>query len=119
MVEPAEDERMKRLEERLAAARKAEKPKPRPRIERQFSEASVAWRMVTELVAGLAIGFGIGYTLDGWTGHPPLFMVLFTVLGFVAGVRVMLRTAKELNRELEAEDKTAAGAEGPADREGK
>ena len=118
MVEPAEDERLKRLEQRLAAARQAEAPKPKPRIERQFSQANVAWRMVTELVAGLAIGFGIGYVLDGWTGHPPLFMVLFTGLGFVAGVRVMLRTARELNRELEAEDKTAEGADDPADREG-
>ncbi len=118
MVEPADDERLKRLEKRLAAARKAEAPKPRPRIERQFSQANIAWRMVTELVAGLAIGFGIGYVLDGWTGLTPLFMVLFTGLGFAAGVRVMLRTAKEVNRALGEEEKTAAGAESPADREG-
>jgi len=118
MVEPAEDARLKRLEERLAAARKAEAPKARPRIERQFSEASVAWRMVTELVAGLGIGFGIGYVLDGWTGLTPLFMLIFTGLGFVAGVRVMLRTADELNRDLKGEDRTADGADDPADREG-
>ena len=118
MDEPAEDPRLKRLEERLAAANKARAPKPRPRIERQFSEAAVAWRMVTELVAGLGIGFGIGYVLDGWTGLKPLFMVVFTTLGFVAGVRVMKRTADELNRELEGKDKSADGAKTPADRKG-
>ena len=52
--------------------------------------------MVTELVAGLLIGFGIGYGLDVLLGTTPILLVLFTLLGFAAGVRVMMRTAAEL-----------------------
>lgn len=58
----------------------------------------MAWRMVIELVTGLGVGFGIGYGLDVLFGAMPLFLVLFVLLGFAAGVRVMLGTARELGR---------------------
>ena len=54
--------------------------------------------MVIELVAGLAIGFGIGYGLDAVFGTQPLFLVIFILFGFAAGVNVMLRSAKEVQR---------------------
>ena len=62
---------------------------------------SRAW-MVIELVSGLGIGAAVGYGLDVLFGTLPVFLVGLTLLGFVAGVRVMLRTAKEL------QDKNAA-----------
>ncbi|MFN6952618.1 MAG: AtpZ/AtpI family protein [Albidovulum sp.] len=86
--------RLKALEEKLAAARKARAQTPRG--DEHFSAASQGWRMVIELVAGLGIGFGIGYGLDTLFGTLPIFLVLFTLLGFVAGVKTMLRTAKEI-----------------------
>ena len=61
--------------------------------------------MVIELVAGLGIGFGMGYGLDYLFGTIPIFLVLFTLLGLVAGVKVMLRSAKEVQ-----EKQTAATA---------
>jgi len=91
---------MKALEARIAAAKGQDKPKPR--VEVHFSQANMAWRMVTELVAGLGIGFGIGYVLDVWFHTRPLFLILFTLLGFAAGVNVMLRTAREVQKEAEA-----------------
>ncbi len=63
----------------------------------------MAWRMVIEMVSGLGIGFGIGLGLDALFGTMPLFMVLFTMLGFAAGVKVMLRSAKEMNEDRAAE----------------
>ena len=60
-----------------------------------------AWRMVIELVSGLAIGFGLGYGLDVFFGTLPIFMIIFTLLGFVAGIRTMLSTAKEVQRDQE------------------
>jgi ATP synthase protein I len=52
--------------------------------------------MVTELVAGLGIGFGIGYGLDMAIGTAPFLMLIFTLLGFTAGVKTMMRSAKEI-----------------------
>ena len=85
--------RLRQLEDRIAAARQAQAPKPR--TDEHYSAANLAWRMVIELVAGLGIGFGIGYGLDTLLGTMPILMVLFILLGFAAGVQTMMRTAKE------------------------
>ncbi|PQO22744.1 F0F1 ATP synthase subunit I [Rhodobacteraceae bacterium WD3A24] len=107
MAEPDAKERMRRLEERIAKARLTHDPPPR-QTQDHHSQAHVAWRMVIELVTGLVIGFGIGYGLDVLFGTQPIMLVLFTLLGFAAGVRVMLRTAEELNVANRAD--SAAGA---------
>lgn len=97
--EPDPD-RLKALEEKLAEARKASAPKPRG--DEHFSAASQGWRMVIELVSGLGIGFGIGYGLDRLFGTLPIFLVLFTLLGLAAGIRVMMRSATEIQKQQTA-----------------
>ncbi len=97
MRDPDPSERLKELEERIGKAKAAQEPAP-PK-EEHYTQAQVAWRMVTELVAGLGIGFGIGYGLDGLFGTMPIFLVLFTLLGFAAGVQTMLRTVKEVEKD--------------------
>ena len=56
--------------------------------------------MVTELVAGLLIGFVIGYGLDYAFGTTPVFLVIFIFLGFAAGVKTVIGSAQELQRKL-------------------
>jgi len=60
---------------------------------------SDGWRMVIELVVGMAIGFGIGLGLDIFLNTKPLFLIIFTLLGFVAGIKTMLNTARTMNQE--------------------
>lgn len=102
MVDPVEKERLARLEQRIESAKKAHAPE-RPHQEEHYSQAQLAWRMVTELVAGLGIGFGIGYGLDVLLGTLPFLLVLFTLLGFAAGVKTMLRSAAEIQNRMTAE----------------
>jgi ATP synthase protein I len=47
----------------------------------------------------MAIGFGLGYGLDVLFGTLPILMIVFTLLGFVAGVRTMLSTAREIQKD--------------------
>lgn len=61
-----------------------------------YDKAHVAWRMVSEIVAGIMLGAGIGYGLDWLFGTLPIMLILFILLGFVAGIKVMMRTAAEL-----------------------
>lgn len=70
-----------------------------PHVEDHYTQAHAGWRMVIELVVGLLFGFGIGYGLDRLFGTLPIFLVLFTMLGLAAGVRVMMQTARELQKE--------------------
>ncbi len=101
MIDQADKDRLATLEQRIDAAKKAEKPTSK--MEDHHSQAHLAWRMVVELVTGLLIGFGIGYGLDVLFGTLPLFLVLFILVGFAAGVRVMLRTATEVQKDKMAE----------------
>lgn len=64
----------------------------------------LAFRMVLELVVGIAIGGAMGYGIDWLIGTLPAFTLVFGLLGFAAGVRVMLRSAREMNRAYGADD---------------
>jgi ATP synthase protein I len=92
--EPDDQQRLRDLEARIAKVRAAHEPPP-PKQDSHVM-AQQGWRMVTELVAGLLIGLGVGWGLDAAFGTRPLFLILFVLLGLAAGIRVMLRTAKEL-----------------------
>ena len=102
MTEDDQKQRLARLEARLAKAKKAQAPKPR--VDEHYSQANLAWRMVIELVAGLGIGFSIGYGLDSLFGTIPILLVTFTLLGLAAGVKTMLRSAKEIQEKIEADE---------------
>lgn len=106
MSNQPDPDRLKSLENRIDALKETQKDAPAK--EEHHSMASAAWRMVTELVAGLGIGFGIGLGLDYLFGTRPFMMVLFVLLGFVAGVRVMIRTATELQEQRMKEAAKAA-----------
>lgn len=101
MSDAPDPERLARLDDRIAKAKKTQEPEPKK--DAQYSQAQHAWRMVVELVVGIAIGTGIGYGLDVLFGTLPWFLVLFTLLGFAAGVNVMLKTARELQKDNAAE----------------
>jgi ATP synthase protein I len=99
MAEPSDLERLRALEARIERMKVAQEPEPAK--EEGHVMAQHAWRMVTELVAGLLVGLGIGYGLDALFGTRPIFLVLFILLGFAAGIRVMMRSAQELQRKSE------------------
>ena len=85
------------LDEKIRAAQAVRAPKPRQ--ESKYEKASLAWRMVIELVVGMIMGMGIGFGLDSLFGTLPIFLILFSLLGFAAGIRVMMRTATELQQQ--------------------
>ena len=117
MADQADDERLKALEARIAAA-KAAVEGPRKAESSGHRQAQLAWRMVIELVAGLGIGFGIGYGLDSLFGTMPIFLVLFIFVGLAAGVKTMLQSAREAQFRIDAEQdkaKAAAAADGEGD----
>ena len=89
----ADADRLRALEAKLAALT----PKPEgPGPMGKYEQANLAWRMVIELVVGMVLGLAIGFGLDALFGTRPIFLVVFALLGFAAGVRTMLRTAQEV-----------------------
>ncbi len=101
MSENPDPERLKALAKKLEAAQA--EPTRKTHDAGKYSGAAPAWQMIVELTTGMAIGVVMGLALDAWTGLSPLFVVVFTLLGFAAGVRVMMQTAAAYQRKAEAE----------------
>ena len=55
------------------------------------------WRMIIELVTGMFLGVSLGLGLDYIIGSEPIFLIIFSLLGFMAGVKTMMATAKKMN----------------------
>jgi ATP synthase protein I len=105
MTDEPDAARLKALEARIAQV-KGKPGTAKPKDGGAFSQGEMAWRMVIELVSGMLLGLSIGFGLDYVFGTQPLFLVIFVLLGFVAGVRTMLRTAQTMAAE---QDKTSGG----------
>lgn len=111
-------DRLKALEDRINAARSSGATAKSRGGQDKFTQGSLAWRMVTELVAGMLLGLAIGYGLDSLFGTRPVFLMLFAILGFAAGVRTMVRTAEEVrNKRAEGARLRTEGAEAAARKE--
>jgi ATP synthase protein I len=80
--------------DQLQAKRAAKTPPP--------SQAGIAGRFATELVAALIVGGGLGWGIDWLLGQfgfhtRPVFLLVFVVLGAAAGILNVMRAAKEIN----------------------
>ena len=73
------------LSKRIDKALERKKGKHKKLIDEK-TFVNVFSRLATELLAGLLIGAGIGWTIDTWLGTTPWFLVLFFLLGGVAGI---------------------------------
>lgn len=52
-----------------------------------------ALRLSTELFAGVAVGFGLGWFVDKGLGTTPFGVVVFVLVGFAAGTINLVRAA--------------------------
>ena len=57
----------------------------------------VGLRMATDMVAGVLVGLFVGYNLDSWLNTKPLFLLIFLIIGMVAGLLNVIRTAHRLD----------------------
>ena len=73
---------------------KSKKEKVSPK---QIKVQNDGWRMIIELVTGMLLGVSLGLGLDYMIGSEPIFLIIFSLLGFMAGVRTMMATAKKMN----------------------
>jgi ATP synthase protein I len=108
MADEPDPDRLRALEERLGKVKGKPGQADRTSMGKGFSQGEQAWRMIIELVTGMMIGMGIGYGIDVVFGTLPIFLIVFSLLGFAAGVKTMLRTAEEMKQAQ------ASGQPGPA-----
>ncbi|MGB0852016.1 MAG: AtpZ/AtpI family protein [Pikeienuella sp.] len=107
--DPAEKD-IDALNAKIEAFRKARAPKPR-RKGGKFSAAGFGWRMTIDLVVGIMVGAAIGWGLDALFGTIPLFLIVMTMFGFAAGIRVMLVSVKDYEKDQAGGQVDPAGDE--------
>ena len=69
-----------------------------PKAAADSAGMGVGLRVAADLVAGVVVGAGIGYLLDRWLGTKPFLLMLMLVLGFVAGIMNVYRTAQNYEK---------------------
>ncbi len=86
------------FEQRLAAAKAREHAESTTQQEEaearaaQSSGLATGMRIGLEFVSGTLVGVAIGYGLDRWLHSTPWFLLLFSLLGFGAGMLNVYRT---------------------------
>jgi ATP synthase protein I len=98
--QPSADEaalsaRFQRLGERLGQVH-SDRPSDSSQGQRPTTDPSAVargFRLSAELVAGVVVGAMIGWLIDRGLGISPWGMIVFLLLGFVAGVLNVMRVA--------------------------
>jgi ATP synthase protein I len=91
--EAARSARLQKLGDRLKKTGRKSETHEGPRQTADPSALARGFRLSTELVAGVVIGAMIGWLLDRWLGISPWGLIVFLLLGFVAGVLNVMRAA--------------------------
>lgn len=93
--EAALSARLRGLGERLDQVRASRAPSNDAGAPQTADPSAIArgFRLSAELVAGVLVGFGIGWLLDRWLGTSPWGLMVFLMLGFVGGVLNVVRSA--------------------------
>src|SRR4051794_19835460 len=92
--DPALSARLKRLGQRLGEVgphRPVQNTPPRSAAD--MSGFARGMRLSTELVAGVLVGAALGWGLDRLLGTSPWGLIVLLMLGFVAGVLNVMRSA--------------------------
>ncbi|WP_188849329.1 AtpZ/AtpI family protein [Aureimonas glaciei] len=75
--------------------------------------AADGMKLASEFVAGILAGAGIGYLFDRILGTSPFGLVVFLILGFVAGVLNVLRSVGKTSTPVVPAPKDAIKGENP------
>ena len=64
------------------------------------SNLGVAFKLSTELVSAVAVGTIIGFILDNWFGTKPWLILIFFLVGVIAGIMNVIRSAKKMQKKI-------------------
>ena len=89
------NQKLKDLDHKLNEIRE-KKNLNKPTNGHAIKSAHIGWRMILELVIGILIGVLLGFGLDYLFNTTPIFLIIMIFFGFAAGVKTMMKTAKEI-----------------------
>jgi ATP synthase protein I len=85
-------DRLQHLDRKLDTAQ-GRQPKDGPDPSGRGEAMGIAFRIATELVAGVFVGGLLGWALDKWLGTAPFLLIICLVLGIAGGLLNSVRAA--------------------------
>ena len=67
--------------------------------QKRVSPLGVAMKMGTEFVAAVFVASFIGIYIDKWLETTPIFIIIFFIIGSVAGIFNVVRSSKMINKD--------------------
>jgi ATP synthase protein I len=116
-ISPEERDAFKKRASELAS--RLDKVKTRQARDRGSAQATTGigqgMRMAVDLVAAVLVGGLIGWALDRSLGTTPWLFIVLLLLGFVAGVRMLLKTYERMQAEIKRQTAGNIGQSVPDD----
>jgi len=69
------------------------------KIQKKNNSIGSAFKISTELVAAVFVAIFIGWYIDKWLGTKPIFLIILLLVGIVAGIFNVVRSAKMINKD--------------------
>ena len=91
---------LKEISTRLKIAKKNIKNIKKENSGSNAASLGKALKISTELVASVVVGSTIGFLLDNWFDTKPLLTICFFVMGVVAGISNVFKSAKKMHKKL-------------------
>ena len=91
---------LKEISTRLKIAKKNIRKPEQKTVGSNTASLGKALKISTELVASVVVGSTIGFLLDNWFDTKPLLTICFFIMGVVAGILNVFKSAKKMHKKL-------------------
>jgi ATP synthase protein I len=87
---------LKEISTRLEIAKKNNSENKNNNTGSNAASFGKAMKISTELVAAVVVGAILGFILDNWFDTKPLLTIIFFIMGVVAGILNVIKSAKKM-----------------------
>lgn|SRR5574344_988142 len=101
MTDKPED--IKNIEQRIQLLKKKQIQKDANETSGKNSAIVIAFRLGTEFVGAIFVGMGIGALIDKLFGIKVVFLLVFSLIGCIAGIRNIYYSANEIDKKINKE----------------
>ena len=91
---------IKEISARLKIAKKNNRGVEQKKVDSNAASLGKALKISTELVAAVVVGSTIGFLLDNSFDTKPLLTISFFIMGVIAGIMNVFRSAKKMQNNL-------------------
>ena len=91
-----DEDKLRELKDRIETAKSSNTPDTKKNKE---SGAGFVFKIITEIIAELVVGVGIGLIVDKYLGTKPFGLIIFFIFGALAGSLSVYRVMRPIEKQ--------------------